>query len=749
MQLDKLYPTQGTSYGIETTAPFMSIPELANDMGNQYLIGYVNSDDISLVAPVEIINGGDTVTLSRVPGNFGWGYASWGYDGSYGPGTLYYNDIGTLTRSWGINYDFAFLNSIEMARVNTQPTIIPLISVAAVKSELIDGYKMTRFGSIISLNEVRGTSLDGYIENAYTIDSWKNIIDNDLPIFSGNVLISNVSITVPLTLRPSDFENSDGMKFALIPTDSGYTLHCRIMGLKIGNTRYYYDSSNTPTNNIIPFFQFPDISGNPSIVAPGTLLQSQVDLYYENGGIHITRGSVSGYYNEMFLQGGSGENSRVFGAFDYGTLSVNDIDFTVVFNSNYDYSWGFVGNYTLQRFSVTGNQARFRVNELYTPRDIYNYVRFWHKRTDTPSDTYSVSDTVTVFTNSNVPTLKTVSGTLSDIQLDLQPWQYPGIDITVNTFTPENIPDSSDVGTNLIRFGDITPSEFLFGDISIEKLYFGSSLLYQKFVPEQYVKLIPTDKFTIGNTSADDYRVYGPLPAGDVILSVRTPRTRNLLPYPYWGVMAGPGGSSWEPSTNYDSLSHASLAVTEHDDGTFEWAAQTTANFKSMIRFEMFRAVFPAGTYTASHCMRTYLPGFGVYTYNLDGTQRASYIDGNPGSSGTGRIVFTETEPFLADIVLYCANNYSYNAGYSRPQLELGSTVTEYEPPNDPILTTITLPRALEENEYISYADQKIMPTGTPLVVPKLKTIVGENVIMIENYPRATNPITLTPATKE
>lgn len=252
--------------------------------------------------------------------------------------------------------------------------------------------------------------------------------------------------------------------------------------------------------------------------------------------------------------------------------------------------------------------------------------------------------------------------------------------------------------------------------------------------------------FTSPSGQAADYRIYGPLPAGEVILSVRTPRTKNLIPFPYWGVMAGPGGSSWSPSTNYDSLSHASLAVTEHDDGTFEWAAQTTANFKSMIRFEMFRAVFPAGTYTASHCMGTYLPGFGVYTYNLDGTQRASYGDNNPSGYGTGVIVFTEAEPFLVAVVLYCAENYSYSAGYSRPQLERGSSVTEYEPPNPATLTTITLPRALEEGEYLSFTEQKIMPTGTPVTLPALQTLVGENVLMIENYPRAENQISVTPA---
>lgn len=745
MQIDKLYPTSGTpQYGIETTATFMNIPELVNDMGNQYLMGYVNSDDISLVAPVEIINGGDTVTMSQVNGNFGWGYAQWGYTGSYGPGTLYYNNNGTLTRSWGINYDFSFINAIEMARVNTQPVLIPYISVAAVKSELIDGNKMTRFGSIRNL-EVQGTSLDNYVENTYTIDSWKNIIDNDLPIFSGNVTISNGGITMPLTLRPSDFER-DNMKFALIPTDTEYTLHCRIMGLKIGYTQYYYDSSTTIRNNIMPFFQFPDIAENSAIVVPGTLLQAQVDLYYENGGIYITRGSMSGYYNEMFLQGGSEENSRVFGGFDFGTLSVNDIDFTAVLN-NQPYDWGFVGNYTLQRAVVSGGQARFRVKEMWTPREIYNYVRFWHKRTDTPSDTYSTADNVTVFTNSNEPTLKTVSGTLSDIQLDLQPWQYPSIDITVNTFTPGNIPDSSGAGTNLLRFGNITPSEFLFGDVSIEKIYFGSSLLYQKFVPEQYVTLVPTDKFISEKASADDYRIYGPLPSGEIIISVRTPRVKNLLPYPY------PGFSIDSP--DIDTTIDARGVVSAGAGSVSQNYALVLSSYAGSADFQP-PLIVPAGTYTASvrsdYASRStgWRSQLCIWAFRAtDPTYKlVDNVTDYDYSGWKGQITFTVNEPAIVMMTVYYGRGYTYVADTLYPQLEAGS-MTEFEPVNPAILTTIMLPRALEETEYISYADQKIMPTGTPLVVPKLKTKVGENVIMIENYPTATNTITLTPATKE
>lgn len=253
--------------------------------------------------------------------------------------------------------------------------------------------------------------------------------------------------------------------------------------------------------------------------------------------------------------------------------------------------------------------------------------------------------------------------------------------------------------------------------------------------------------FTSPSSQAADYRIYGPLPAGNVVLSVRTPRTRNLLPYPYSGIETGAGGGSWEPTTYYNYPDHSSLAITDHGDGTFEWVNQTTANYKSAIVFEDKRVLYPAGTYTLSHAPgATYIPGLAARPYDVDGNALGVYWDENPGRYGTGWVIFTCSVPFYLRADLYSANSYSYPSGYSRPQLERGSSVTAYEPPNPATLTTITLPRALQAGEYLSFSDQKIMPTGTPVTLPPLQTLVGENVLMIENYPRAVNQISVTPA---
>lgn len=433
MKLDELYPTGSTTYGIETTAPFMSIPDLIDKMGDQYLMGYVPSDGMGVEA-VDITNTGDIITMSRKPGNFGWGYCQWGYNSGAGPGTIYYNDNGTLVRSWGINYDCAFINAAEMCRLNTRPGMSIYLSVASVHNNLIDGNKMTQFANFVS-GQVGGV-FDGWLD--FTIDQYHDIIKNDTPFFDQDISIPNEGVTVHLTIRPSDFDNDDGLKFVLIPTGYDFVLHCRIPGFRLNESKYYYDSANIYTNNIMPFFQIPHNDGK-MILMPGSLDLSYINITYSNGSITAGRG-IGGDSNNKYIQ--NGDNATIFGAFDFGELSVNDIDFTRVFSSSGGH-WAFVRNYVFVTTSTGSGTASFRVNAMYTPRDVYNYIRFFHKRTDTPSDTYSASDTVTVFETSETPTFETVSGTLSEIAARLRPWQMPNVDITANTFTPEDIPDPS------------------------------------------------------------------------------------------------------------------------------------------------------------------------------------------------------------------------------------------------------------------------------------------------------------------
>jgi hypothetical protein len=241
--------------------------------------------------------------------------------------------------------------------------------------------------------------------------------------------------------------------------------------------------------------------------------------------------------------------------------------------------------------------------------------------------------------------------------------------------------------------------------------------------------------FTSTKTTAKNYEIYGELPAGDIVLSVRTPRVRNTLPFPY------------PPAVLIISGDPATFPFVYHDDGTISWDTTViTRSENAALRLNMFSLtdpfLYPAGTYTLS--VRDYAdasaPVLNLQVRPSDGSSMYTLDD-----SGThsGVITFTLNKSCYLHAFMEFNSNRTYAAATIYPQLEAGASRTAYEPVNPATLTRITLPRALEDGEYLSFTYQNIMPTGTPVTLPALQTLVGENVLMIENYPELANTIIL------
>lgn len=260
--------------------------------------------------------------------------------------------------------------------------------------------------------------------------------------------------------------------------------------------------------------------------------------------------------------------------------------------------------------------------------------------------------------------------------------------------------------------------------------------------------------FTSPSSQAADYRIYGPLPAGDVVLSVRTPRTRNLLPFPYQGFWQENGDSTWGHYTdspgNNPLIDNSGVVSSDAGSLSLKYSMVLASNIGS-ADFQP-SVIVPAGTYTASirpsYAARSsgWRPQLEIRAFRVTDTayELFNQITDYTGSGYNGRITFTVNEPAIVLISVFYTSSRNFVADTLYPQLEAGS-MTEYEPVNAATLTTITLPRTLDENEYLSFSDQKIMPTGTSIVLPPLTTLVGDNVLMIENYPRHTGQIEVTP----
>lgn len=546
------YNTQATtSYDFDTTAAFMSLPaDFKTDMGRQYLMGYCDAEHMSACCtPVYFNQTADELSfLADYSQNYGFGFAQWGYTGGAAPGNLYYIDgDDNIVRSWGIDYDFAFLNRAEMCRVNANTEVGIYISCTYVRADLYDGDKCTR---LLYGGTEAGTigNLDGWF--VYTFDDFVDMITNDTPIIDGTYTGTGGAegITFNITVRPSDFGDStdpNSRHYVAWDAGNGFYVFFSIIGFRMdGNTPVYYNSGSYPAN-IVPFFTIPHETAKKSIIVPGSWVQGAVRFQYANGAFSaILRGSFG--YNQAF----DSVNNVVYGGFNNGALSVNDVDWSAAKLSGQRRNTFFIRNF----YGAFLGAKIFTFYSMYTPRDIYNYLCLYHKHTATPSDNYSAADTVTVFDVTDAPTFETVSGTLSEIAARLRPWQIPNVDISVNDFTPEDIPtpepEDADSTGDHIRDTDFNVSLIGAGN-NFVTLYAMSSDGVSDMGKQLWASLSnPTYWQTVGTVFSNDFSI-NPADMLKYFLSLRY-FPFNLSDLPHLtspGVFIGRASAPLSPST--------------------------------------------------------------------------------------------------------------------------------------------------------------------------------------------------------
>lgn len=567
------YPTAGTSnYDFDITAVFMSLPdEFKTDMGRQYLMGYCDVEHMpACCTPVYFNHTADELSfLADNSQNYGFGFARWTYDGGAAPGNLYYIDgDNNIVRSWGVNYDFAFINRGEMCRVNANNTVEIFVEALFIQDDFYDGDKCTRLlnGGLEagSINNLGGVWL------SFTFTDFVNMIVNDAPIVNGAYTGTGgaAGVTFNITVRPSDFgDSSDPYARHYVTWDAGngYYVYFCIEGIRMsGNTPVYYNETSYPAN-IVPFFMIPHTTDKKSIIVPGSYIQSCIRFRYENGAFTgILQGAAYGYNQATDFV-----NNAIYGGFNNGTLSVNAVNFSDATLSQPRRNVFFINNF----YGVFLGAGLFRLYPLYTPRDIYNYLCLYHKHTATPSDNYSAADTVTVFDATDAPTFETVSGTLSEIAARLRPWQFPNVDISVNDFTPDDIPipepeDADSTGDD-IRDTDFNVSVIGAGN-NFVTLYAMSSDGVSDMGKQLWASLSdPTYWQTVGTVFTNDFSI-NPADMLKYFLSLRYfPFNLSNLPHSTAsGIYIGRASAPLAPSTGIPYPLRMQKSICQLDGGS-------------------------------------------------------------------------------------------------------------------------------------------------------------------------------------
>lgn len=174
-----------------------------------------------------------------------------------------------------------------------------------------------------------------------------------------------------------------------------------------------------------------------------------------------------------------------------------------------------------------------------------------------------------------------------------------------------------------------------------------------------------------------------------------TTRGKNLLPYPY----------------HHTTHTRYGITFTDNGDGNITLNGTTTLAEKGFYDFILVSAhKFQTGIYTLSGCPKT----GAIYTYRLfvvikhsDGT--VNYVN-EIGNNST----FTITDTDLVTINIRVGGQIGTVSNLTfKPQLELGSTATEYEPYVEPITQYIYLDEPLRKvgdyADYIDFKNQKVI----------------------------------------
>lgn len=469
MQILDFYPTDTTLYdGIEITKHLLEITGFTDTMADAYLMGYIPADKMpAAFMPVYLSGGVGEMSAIYRPKNTGWGYGWLDTNAEYRYATSFTRVNGSIIARPDFRTQYRLFNAAKMARANTGMQISILFTFAFIDDAVYDGD-----GGTVDFVQ-GGLDAGGWGQATqtinYTFDHFADIIKNDLPLFSitktGNTgVINGKSFT--FAPRPSEFGDSNDItadhKY-IVDSGQGARAIVFIDGYSISASMAYANGNGGTTTYYLRPFTYPDIDAVGNFDATKAMLfpaeQSNMSqrlswAYNTDTGIfELTPGNTQTYTIADY-------NINP-GGFNFGTITENDADFTSPTQGRRTL---LIKKSLWLNATGYGTRKSGNIQNMYTPMDIYRHALLYHKHTtDGTQISYGDGNTWTTrFDASDAPSGEILTGSFSAIAGNLRPWQLPDVDISANSFTPEDIPaddpgsDAEDTGDSILRPSSIS-----------------------------------------------------------------------------------------------------------------------------------------------------------------------------------------------------------------------------------------------------------------------------------------------------
>lgn len=445
------------------------ITDVTSDFAAPYYMGYVKYDEMPVNMNFGFYDLVDSTHLEfykQTPRNHAWGFGTCMNNGGQPEGGLVYIDSNTQMKYHPTQYydgtyhdtKYRFINQAKLAglayanvvNVYGAGMIVPAADLDEndtafnFASNTDDQYKL--FGGQITCGVVPGSS---YTENI------EDFLNGDCDLDFGSVTIDGHA--VPIKISISDFTNTEApvvrKPFTLNGTD--YVLFFTIQTYRYQQFAKYNDGNNSYAVAVVPFVEYDDPKEYGSkwyCFGDNTSNSDTIKVTLEyNYGCTIT--AVTPYGREYYMTGFLGD-FFIEGDEMYGSSDVNHPEDCWWYGSNTGYHFpGYGRNGVIRgRHIVTmesNMNGAFFMRKMVWPQDMYNHYMLFHKidklhtYTDvSATQTYTTNYSVALFDELNKPKNERVEENYGAALLEkLRPWQYPNMDLSIDEFTIDDVPE--------------------------------------------------------------------------------------------------------------------------------------------------------------------------------------------------------------------------------------------------------------------------------------------------------------------
>lgn len=368
------------------------------------------------------------------------------YDGTYNPTKFRFINQAKLS-------GLAYANRVDVYGVGM---IVPL-------ADLDENYTAYNYPSNTDsqYKTVGGQITCGVVPGSSYTENIKDFLEGNCDLDFGTATVDGETIALKISMSDFSYE-SDAPVARKYFTVNGvaYVLFFTFQSYQYKQYAKYTDGNNTYAVAVVPFIEYDDPKGYGEKwycfgdnTDNSDTLKVTLDYYY---GCSIT--SVQPYGREYYITGFLGD-FFIDGNVMYGTSDNNHPEECWWYGSNTNYhmpAWGRNGiirgrHIVTMESNMSGG---FFMRKMVRPEDIYTHYMLFHKvdklhsSTDVvPTQTYTDDYYVSLFNSSDKPLNERVSENYSASLLEeLRPWQYPDVDLAINAFEIDDMPEYNPEG---------------------------------------------------------------------------------------------------------------------------------------------------------------------------------------------------------------------------------------------------------------------------------------------------------------